>query len=169
MFTPPAPGAAISRGAVVYGLNPSIFAARYARRTYGSEALAMWSPMRDPDHLRVEYGGREMVKTIVPFVYKGQLIETTSWICRDFVPINAADRSISVGLYSTEKDKGRYPTDAGMQRIGELRVDVPEGLGDKIIVVEMNYSGPVIQVRAFPKLKPDMKANVTINLGPDHK
>lgn len=164
VYTPPAPGAAIFRGAVVYGLNPSIFAARRARRTYGSEAMRVWNPMRDPDHLRVTTDGRELIKVVAPFVWKGNLVEADNWIQKEFVPINPDDRTISINLYSTELDKLKFPGEAGMTNVGVIKIDIPDGLPDKTIVLEMNYAGPTIKVRGYPKANPKSQATVAINL-----
>ncbi len=163
IYTPPSPGAAIFRGAVVYGLNPSIFAARRARRTYGSEALRRWNPQKDPDHLRiVRPDGRDMIKMITPYVFKGNLVESSEWISREFLPVNPDDRTISINLYSTENLGFRHPDQE--VKVGVIKIDIPDGLSDKTIVLEMNYSGPTIKVRGYPKanaekVAKDPKAN----------
>jgi hypothetical protein len=155
VFTPPTPGAAICRGAGIYGLNPNIFAERVVRRSYGSLAVRQAIP-RDPEHLRMKQpDGSELVQIVVPFVYKGQRIASGDWVTRDFNPIRMEDRVINIELFSTDKDFAStwYPSLPPSDKIGVIPVDVPDApkLTDRTIVLEMNYSGPVIQVRGCPK------------------
>ena len=51
----------------------------------------------------------------------------------------------------------------GMERIGQIRIEVPQG-ADKTIVLVMNYSGPTIKVKGHPKGNPNAAAHVEIRL-----
>ncbi len=163
VYVPPSPASAVFRGAVLSGLNPSLFHVRRARRYYGCEALRIYNPRKDLDRPIVNVDGRDLMKIIVPFVWKGTVIHSEDWIQREFVPAHPDDRRIPIKLFSTEHDKFAYPTDPGVHQIGVINIDIPEGLPDKTIVLEMNYSGPTIKVRGYTKANRDIQAPVTIN------
>ena len=170
VYVSPQAGAAICRGAVIYGLNPSIFHSRRARETYGIRVMRRATEW-DPDERIVDasgnrwVSGQEYVFAFQRLVVKGQVLNHGDKVEEN---INAEYRLTPYKLYipllRTDHAEPQYPDEDGVQQLGQLVIDVPAELDDRTFVVELEFSGPVIRAVGYPQQHPDKVSRVAINM-----
>ncbi|MDZ7966419.1 MAG: Hsp70 family protein [Nostoc sp. DedSLP03] len=126
----PSPGAAIVEGAVLYGLNPSIIPLRRSRLTYGCETSLPFDSTLDPETKKFWSSYRKgyyCKQRFDIFVKAGEPVEVNKGIEYDgYSPQQEDQKEIKFPFYSTEKQQVRYTDDPGVDKIGELIVEIPK-------------------------------------------
>jgi hypothetical protein len=160
------PGAAITRGAALFGLNPDIFHIRHARRYYGIEGER--PRMHDDEKWVIRKEGKlPMVRTFVPFIFKSQILEGGRSIPHEFDTSTQEGLDVSLQILTCSADKKPEYMDETVRRLGTIDFTVPADLADRMIVCEMEFSGPTIQVKAYPRSRPDLIVSREIRIQDD--
>ncbi|PKY12694.1 hypothetical protein RhiirB3_424400 [Rhizophagus irregularis] len=127
---PRCPIAAISRGAVMYGLSSNVISTRILKYTYGIEVVNYWME-EDPINRRLNNG------RIVRFhrlAKRGTQVETNQKVTTFFTPLSPLQTRVSFKIFFTKEDNAKYCDEPGMQRLGKLVVNLPgSGLLDRLL------------------------------------
>ncbi|CAG0883187.1 unnamed protein product [Cyprideis torosa] len=105
-------GVAVLRGAVLFGLDPSVVHIRRARMTYGVGILNHYIAGRHPEHIFDQF-----VK-INDSVAPGEVIK------RIYTPARPDQTTLMLHLYSSETDDVKFVTDPGVNRCGTLHLEL---------------------------------------------
>lgn len=129
----------ILKGAVMFGLNPSLVHVRRSVFTYGVGCLHRFVPGKHPHDKRVVKDGVEWCTDVFDtFVYADQAVSVGYTITRSYTPAHAAQKSTVISLFASEKEFVRFVTDPGVTRVGELRLEMPDTTGGKCRELRMS-------------------------------
>ncbi|GBC10503.1 hypothetical protein RclHR1_00970004 [Rhizophagus clarus] len=127
------PIAAISRGAVMYGLslkNDNVISTRILKYTYGIEVVNYWME-GDPISRRLHNG------RIVRFhclARRGTQVETNQKVTTFFTPLSPLQTRVSFRIFFTNEYNAKYCDEPGMRLLGKLVVNLPgSGLLDRLL------------------------------------
>ncbi|PKK80354.1 hypothetical protein RhiirC2_859927 [Rhizophagus irregularis] len=130
---PTRPIAAISRGAVMYGLSlkkGNVISTRTLKYTYGIEVVNYWMD-GDPTSRKLHNG------RIVRFhclARRGTQVETNEKVKTFFTPLSPLQTRISFNLFFTKEYNAKYCDEPGMRFLGKLVVNLPgSGLLDRLL------------------------------------
>lgn len=117
----------ILKGAVMFGLDPSLVHIRRSTLTYGVGCLHPFIPQKHPLEKRVVKGGREWCTDIFDtFVYADQPVSLGHAVIRSYAPATARSTSTEITLYASEKEFVRFVTDPGVKKVGQLTLEMPQ-------------------------------------------
>lgn len=145
---PPRGELAVVRGAVYFGLNPTIVTERISRRTYGVETRMLFQNDVDPPELSViGVDGRTYCRQrFSVYVHKGQSVRIDECVSKTFVIGYPNDTDSD--LYAYDGDGPGVPrltTDSAIQKVGHFPIRMPhlEGVkpGDKVTLTIRMYFG----------------------------
>lgn len=119
---------AIVKGAVQYGLNPSVVNVRRSRGTYGIGILHRFVDGEHPPHKRIvtDDGVDYCADIFDKFVSLDQSVGIGDVVLRRYTPARAGQASITMHVYSGEGDACRFVSDEGVQRCGTLYLDLQD-------------------------------------------
>lgn len=116
---------AILRGAVVFGLDPTIVNVRRLRMTYGVGVLNRFiHGIHPPDKLIVKDGIEWCADVFDKFVVTDQSVGLGDVVTRSYTPAKAGQTCSVIHIYSSERDDVHFITDPGVQRCGTLVLDL---------------------------------------------
>lgn len=180
MITPPAPGIAVARGAVLYGLKygahipPPIagvpnsgapvqpIISSIARVSIGFEVLRD-TRAGDPAAHITNVQGKSMTKAIYALMTSGKPVPE-AWKQTSIAPANAYDTKITLPLYTCPNANSPwFPSTPGTTKLGEVQVLVPQA-ADKTIVVSFNFTGATIKLRASPVANAAATVDVSLKI-----
>ena len=151
VVVPPTPGAAVVKGAVIYGLNPKTIAVRVARRTYGAGVRSVFKEgIHNPKHKVKDgdLGNYDATNTFSVFVSKGMDVECDSVVKQTFVPHKADQVSFFIPFFSCVHADPVHTDEPGVRKEGSVSVACPgQGL-DRKVFVEMKFGRTQIQASA---------------------
>lgn len=170
IYTPPAAGAAIFRGAVLFGLNPNPSASivRRARRTFGPILQRNFLVATDPQRLCITKPGQpDKILYLHPMVFKTQLLEPDAWYEVELQRVDPDDTEVVVKLHATDvaKTSGIYPEDS--EYLGKVTVKLETT--ENTIILKMNFSGTVLKACAYPKGNTRKVSETTIKFDAEGK
>jgi molecular chaperone DnaK (HSP70) len=150
---PAQPGAAIVEGAAAFGMNPESIRSRRSRLTYGCDIRAVFDEKLDlarksdrkyDDEKREYY----MNNRFYSFITAGQSVGIDEVITNSFSPPTAATTVVTFTFYATKKEKLRYIDEPGVQKIGEIKVDISSTVGteNRSIEASMNFGKTEIAI-----------------------
>lgn len=117
----------ILKGAVMFGIDPTLVHIRRSVLTYGVGCLNRFIPGKHPPEKKVIKDGVEWCTDIFDtFVYADQAVSLGQLITRSYTPARAGQRTTVISLFASEKEFVCFVTDPGVKRIGELKVETPE-------------------------------------------
>jgi hypothetical protein len=117
----------ILKGAVMFGLDPSLVHIRRSTLTYGVGCLHPFIPQKHPIEKRVMKGGREWCTDIFDtFVYADQPVSLGHAVIRSYTPATARSTSTTITLYACEKEFVRFVTDPGVRKVAQLKLELPQ-------------------------------------------
>ena len=117
----------ILKGAVMFGLDPTLVHIRRSVLTYGVGCLHKFVPGKHPPEKRVIKGDTEWCTDIFDtFVYADQAVSLGQTVTRSYTPAQACQRSTVMTLFASEKEFVRFVTDPGVTRVGKLKVEMPD-------------------------------------------
>ncbi|PKK78334.1 hypothetical protein RhiirC2_843597 [Rhizophagus irregularis] len=121
------PIAAISRGAVVYGLSikssDCIISSRVLKYTYGIKLCVDWKE-GDPIERKTFYG---KVFKFSPLVRKGTVVKVDQvFNSSNHRPSNPSQTALNFALYRTSEYNVEYCDEPGVELLGSLRIDLPD-------------------------------------------
>lgn len=151
VINPPESSLAIVKGAVMYGINPSIVQERVAARSYGLRVLDEFDSTKHPQAKAKFYNGKKYCCDVYrEFVANRQKIRNTGEVIkRTYVPVEPDQTSLCLGVYSAP-DTVSYVDDKTCTHMASIVVDMPDLTGgtDRHIFVEIEFDGPEIHVVA---------------------
>jgi molecular chaperone DnaK (HSP70) len=152
VVVPPTPGAAVVKGAVIYGLNPKVVAARVARRSYGIQSRTQFRAGRHKEmHKGYDQGKRSFYarKVFKPFVKAGSTIQCDETITHHFHVLRSDQTEHSLKIFSCTHGDPVHTDEESVRREGRLVVPAPGQGMDRSVKVMMKFGRTLIQVSAI--------------------
>ena len=144
-------GLTILKGAVMFGLDPTVVRVRRSALTYGVGVLNKFVPGRHPAEKRTNKDGVEWCTDIFDtFVKVDQSIALGDRVTRSYTPAKSYQTSTVIGIYCSEKEHVMFTTDPGVRRCGELYLEMPDTTGGKAreLQATMMFGDTEIKVEA---------------------
>lgn len=125
-------GLTILKGAVLFGLDPTVVRVRRSAVTYGVGVLNKFIPGKHPPEKRTTKDGVEWCTDIFDtFVTVDQSIALGEKVTRSYTPAKSYQTSTTIGIYCSEKEHVLFTSDPGVRRCGELYLEMPDVTGGK--------------------------------------
>ena len=122
----------ILKGAVMFGIDPTLVNIRRSAMTYGVGCLHQFDPNMHPPEKRVVKDGKDWCTDIFDlFVKNGQAIPHGHSITRAYNPARSAIKSTVITLFVSKNENINFVTDPGVEKIGELRLRMPDTTGGR--------------------------------------
>ncbi|CAF2048753.1 unnamed protein product [Rotaria magnacalcarata] len=111
----------ILKGAVLFGLDPTIVNVRRSRLTYGVSVLNRFVPDYHLNEKKIVKDNIEWCADIFDkFVLVDQSIGLGDTVVRKYTPARLNQAQCVISFYCSESDKPIYVTDSGVRKIGKL-------------------------------------------------
>ena len=152
-------GLTILKGAVMFGIDPTVVRVRRSAMTYGVGVLNRFLMGKHPQEKKTKKDGVDWCTDIFDtFVTVDQSIALGEKVTRRYTPAKHYQTSTVIGIYCSEKEHVVYTTDPGVRRCGELYLEMPDTAGGKARELEltMMFGDTEIKVHAT-----DMTSNKT--------
>ena len=131
---------AILRGAVLFGLNPSIISVRRSRMTYGIGILNRFIHGIHPLSKRIVCDKTEWCSDVFDkFVLADQSIASGDVVTRSYTPAVEGKGYIVMNIYCSEKEEVRFVTDEGVSRCGTLVLDLEPNMNKQMSNEDLNF------------------------------
>ncbi len=120
----------IVKGAVMFGLDPTLVHVRRSFLTYGVGCLHRFVPGKHPPSKRVIKGGIEWCTDVFDtFVFADQAVSLGHKVTRGYTTANADQQSTTITLFASDKEFVRFVTDRGVSKVAELKLEMPDLTG----------------------------------------
>uniref|UniRef100_A0AAR2L9B3 Heat shock protein 12B n=1 Tax=Pygocentrus nattereri TaxID=42514 RepID=A0AAR2L9B3_PYGNA len=120
-------GLTILKGAVLFGLDPTVVRVRRCPLTYGVGVLNRFVEGRHPREKLLIKDGREWCTDILDrFVSVDQSVALGEVVRRSYTPARVGQRKIIINIYCSPSDDMLYITDPGVRKCGAITLDLPE-------------------------------------------
>ena len=151
IFNPPDSPLAVVKGAVMYGIDPSIVQERVSARSYGICIRRDFDAAKDPSSKAEFINGRKMCNGAYDeFLQCGQTVCNVSEVIKKvYLPVEPHDTSMGISIYSAE-DTVEYVDEKGCQNLANITVEMPDLRGGtaRKVFIEIDFDGPEIHVVA---------------------
>ena len=151
IINPPDSSVAIVKGAVMYGVNPSIIQERVAARSYGLRILREFDSLKHPSSKAVFYNNVKWCGDIYDeFLECGQrVLNSGEPIKKRHVPVEPDQLNMEVKVYSAPYAV-RYVDDTGCEHMASITVDMSDLRGgtNRKVFIDIEFDGPEIHVVA---------------------
>ncbi|KAM6997802.1 heat shock 70 kDa protein 12A isoform 1-T1 [Tautogolabrus adspersus] len=118
-------GLTILKGAVLFGLDPSIIKVRRSPLTYGVGVLNRFvEGKHPPDKLLVKDGTRWCTDVFDTFIASDQSVALGESVKRSYTPAKPSQQVIVIHVYCSEKEKVGFISESSVKKCGTLRLDV---------------------------------------------
>ncbi|XP_030578492.1 heat shock 70 kDa protein 12B isoform X2 [Archocentrus centrarchus] len=122
-------GLTILKGAVLFGLDPTVVRVRRCPLTYGVGVLNRFVEGRHPREKLLIKDGREWCTDILDrFVSVDQSVALGEVVRRSYTPARLGQRKIIINIYCSVTDDVTYISDPGVRKCGTITLDLPESL-----------------------------------------
>ncbi|CAM9138717.1 unnamed protein product, partial [Lampetra planeri] len=122
-------GLTILKGAVLFGLDPTVVRVRRCPLTYGVGVLNRFVEGRHPRDKLLIKDGREWCTDILDrFVCVDQSVALGEVVKRSYTPARLGQRKIIINIYCSATDDITYISDPGVRKCGTITLDLPEAL-----------------------------------------
>uniref|UniRef100_H2LMS6 Heat shock protein 12B n=1 Tax=Oryzias latipes TaxID=8090 RepID=H2LMS6_ORYLA len=122
-------GLTILKGAVLFGLDPTVVRVRRSPLTYGVGVLNRFVEGRHPRDKLLIKDGREWCTDILDrFVSVDQSVALGEVVRRSYTPARVGQRKIIINIYCSATDDVTYISDPGVRKCGAITLDLPEPL-----------------------------------------
>ena len=122
----------ILKGAVIFGLDPTIVRVRRSALTYGVGVLNKFIDGKHPPEKQVQKDGEWWCTDVFDtFVMADQSVTLGDVVTRAYTPAKSYQTHTVITIYSSEKEHVMYTTDPGVKRCAELYLDMPDITGGK--------------------------------------
>ena len=139
----------VLKGAVLYGHSPSDIAERMARKTYGTDILKTFDPdIHDPNKTVTKDGVKKASPLFKVFVTKGDKIKTGETKSFIFTPASASQTNAGSTIYQTDKKEPMYTDEDGVEKCGEVEIQLPGTGSDREIEYQLTFGGTELEVQA---------------------
>ncbi|XP_034041118.1 heat shock 70 kDa protein 12A isoform X1 [Thalassophryne amazonica] len=118
-------GLTILKGAVLFGLDPSVIKVRRSPLTYGVGVLNRFvEGKHPPEKLLVKDGTRWCTDVFDTFIASDQSVALGEMVKRSYTPAKPSQQVIVIHVYCSEKESVSFITEPGVRKCGTLRLDV---------------------------------------------
>uniref|UniRef100_A0A8K9UV31 Heat shock protein 12A n=1 Tax=Oncorhynchus mykiss TaxID=8022 RepID=A0A8K9UV31_ONCMY len=118
-------GLTILKGAVLFGLDPSIIKVRRSPLTYGVGVLNRYvEGKHPPDKMLVKDGTRWCTDVFDTFITCDQSVALGETVKRSYTPAKPSQQVIVIHIYCSEKEGVGFISELGVRKCGTLRLDV---------------------------------------------
>ncbi|PRD23979.1 UNVERIFIED_CONTAM: Heat shock protein 12A [Trichonephila clavipes] len=118
---------AILKGAVQFGIDPTVVSSRRSRLTYGVGVLNRFIHGTHPTEKLVVKDGVEWCADVFDkFVLADQSVCVGDTVIRRYTPARSGQACSVIHIYCSERDDVGFITDPGVKRCGTLVLDLPE-------------------------------------------
>lgn len=145
-------GLTILKGAVMFGLDPTVVRVRRSAITYGVGVLNRYVHGKHPPEKLTKKDGVEWCTDVFDtFVTVDQSISLGEKVTRSYTPAKSYQTSTTIGIYSSTKEHVRFTTDPGVRRCAELYLEMPDTTGGKAreLQATMMFGDTEIKVEAI--------------------
>ena len=150
VINPPESSLAIVKGAVMYGINPSIVQERVAAKSYGIHCLRAFDSTKHSEKKAEFHDGKKYCAGIYSeFIKRGQKLRTGEVIEITTLPVKPDQENVWLRIYCATTTVA-YVDDEGCSAMADLTVDMPDitgGLNRKVLT-EIEFSGTELHVVA---------------------
>ncbi|XP_006010284.1 heat shock 70 kDa protein 12B [Latimeria chalumnae] len=120
-------GLTILKGAVLFGLDPTIVRVRRSPLTYGVGVLNKYVEGKHPkDKLLVKEGKNWCTDIFDKFVSVDQSVALGEVVQRSYTPARLAQRKIIINIYCSLTDDVVYITDPGVRKCGTISLELSD-------------------------------------------
>lgn len=120
-------GLTILKGAVLFGLDPTIVRVRRSPLTYGVGVLNKFVEEKHPkEKLLVKEGKNWCTDIFDKFVSVDQSVALGEVVQRSYCPARLGQRKIIINIYCSSTDDIIYITDPGVRKCGTINLELPE-------------------------------------------
>lgn len=117
----------ILKGAVLFGIDPTVVRIRRAAVTYGVGVLNRFVPGKHPREKYIRKSSIEWCTDIFDkFVTVDQSVSLGEKVTRSYAPAKTGQKYIVINIFSTENSDVIYVTDAGVTKCGCLKIELPD-------------------------------------------
>ncbi|XP_061665034.1 heat shock 70 kDa protein 12B [Syngnathoides biaculeatus] len=147
-------GLTILKGAVLFGLNPTVVRVRRCPLTYGVGVLNRFVKGRHPqDKLLIKDDRQWCTDILDRFVSVDQSVALGEVVRRSYTPARPCQRKIIINIYCSATDDVTYISDPGVRKCGTVTLELPEpsaagGSGRREIRATMQFGDTEIKVTA---------------------
>ncbi|XP_014674044.1 PREDICTED: heat shock 70 kDa protein 12A-like isoform X2 [Priapulus caudatus] len=142
----------ILKGAVLFGLDPTVVNVRRCRFTYGVGVLNRFDPAKHPENKRVVKDGVTWCADIFDkFVVTGQSVGIGDVVMRKYAPARCNQSTSVIHIYSSETEDPQFLSDPGTHHCGTLTLDLSSTASHTFrheIQVRMTFGDTEIKVNA---------------------
>ncbi|XP_008305027.1 heat shock 70 kDa protein 12A isoform X1 [Stegastes partitus] len=118
-------GLTILKGAVLFGLDPSVIKVRRSPLTYGVGVLNRFvEGKHPPEKLLVKDGTRWCTDVFDTFIAADQSVALGEMVKRSYTPAKPSQQVIVIHVYCSEKESVGFISEPGVRKCGTLRLDV---------------------------------------------
>lgn len=118
-------GLTILKGAVLFGLDPSVIKVRRSPLTYGVGVLNRFvEGKHPPEKLLVKDGTRWCTDVFDTFIAADQSVALGESVKRSYTPAKPSQQVIVIHVYCSEKEKVGFISESSVKKCGTLRLDV---------------------------------------------
>ncbi|XP_066528451.1 heat shock 70 kDa protein 12A isoform X3 [Hoplias malabaricus] len=118
-------GLTILKGAVLFGLDPSVIKVRRSPLTYGVGVLNRFvEGKHPPEKLLLKDGTRWCTDVFDTFIAADQSVALGETVKRSYTPARPSQQVIVIHVYCSEKESVSFISDPGVRKCGSLRLDV---------------------------------------------
>lgn len=118
-------GLTILKGAVLFGLDPSVIKVRRSPLTYGVGVLNRFVEGKHPaDKLLVKDGTHWCTDIFDTFITADQSVALGELVKRSYTPAKPSQQVIVIHIYCSEKESAEFISEPGIRKCGTLRLDV---------------------------------------------
>jgi len=150
IIIPQAVSLSVLKGAVLFGLDPSIVTSRRVTLTYGIGVVKPFLHGIHPEEKLVIRGGQSWCTDVFePLVESGQAVSLGEVVSRKYTPASSAQRLVVLKLYATMSKSALFVTDDCVSSCGTLTLKLPDQRETSLreIIVSLVFGGT--EVRAF--------------------
>ncbi|XP_066428964.1 heat shock 70 kDa protein 12B isoform X1 [Eleutherodactylus coqui] len=120
-------GLTILKGAVLFGLDPTIVRVRRSPLTYGVGVLNKFVEGKHPkEKLLVKEDKNWCTDIFDKFVSVDQSVALGDIVQRSYCPARLGQRKIIINIYCSSSDDVVYITDPGVRKCGTINLDLPD-------------------------------------------
>ncbi|ETE56963.1 Heat shock 70 kDa protein 12B, partial [Ophiophagus hannah] len=120
-------GLTILKGAVLFGLDPTIVRVRRSPLTYGVGVLNKFVEGKHPkEKLLVKEGKNWCTDIFEKFVSVDQSVALGEVVQRSYCPARVGQRKIIINIYCCATDEAVYITDPGVRKCGTISLELEE-------------------------------------------
>uniref|UniRef100_A0A8D0HCT7 Heat shock protein family A (Hsp70) member 12B n=1 Tax=Sphenodon punctatus TaxID=8508 RepID=A0A8D0HCT7_SPHPU len=162
-------GLTILKGAVLFGLDPTIVRVRRSPLTYGVGVLNKFVEGKHPkEKLLVKEGKNWCTDILEKFVSVDQSVALGEVVQRSYCPARLGQRKIIINIYCCATDDVVYITDPGVRKCGTISLDLDEldkssspKRGRREIRASMQFGDTEIKVAAMDvRTSKTVRANI---------